>query len=172
MIEAIAIETLTQKAKEIASVFDDTAPAENPKVKELRSQIITLESMSVPRRARGHRHQLIDIDCRPATGAGQHQAPAEWRDPLDYTDDILRGIDAIRGRALHPRAAERAQENLATIGIREQPPARQDRSALLGQRQAACRPIDRTKIGLEGGKSGAAAKPDQTARIRPGRQGG
>ena len=47
MIEAIAIEALTKKAKEIAPIFDAAEIVENPKVKELRSQIITLESMSV-----------------------------------------------------------------------------------------------------------------------------
>ena len=45
MIEAIAVETLTQKAKEIAPIFDAPGTTENPKVKELRSQVIILESM-------------------------------------------------------------------------------------------------------------------------------
>ena len=45
MIEAIAVEALTKKAKEIALIFDAPETTENPKAKELRSQIIILESM-------------------------------------------------------------------------------------------------------------------------------
>jgi hypothetical protein len=48
-VEAIAIQALTEKAGAIATIYEaDEEKVENPKIKELRSQITVLESMKNP----------------------------------------------------------------------------------------------------------------------------
>lgn len=48
VVEAIAIQALTEKAGAIAAIYESDEKVENPKIKELRAQISVLQSMNNP----------------------------------------------------------------------------------------------------------------------------